>query len=53
MGGIRKAIRTVGGELQEGISEAKKFVRKRARVPPRGSLAFAVVPQHLNIQAPR
>ena len=54
--GIRKRLREVGGELQQGISEAKKFVSKRGRIPKvmgdRPSLAFAVVPTQF-IQAPR
>ncbi len=54
--GLRKAIRKVGGELQQGISEAKKFVQKRGRIPramgDRPTLAFAVVPTQF-IRAPR
>ena len=54
--GLRKAIRKVGGELQQGISEAKKFVQKRGRIPKQmgtqPSLAFAVVPSQF-VQAPR
>ncbi len=54
--GLRKAIRKVGGELQQGISEAKKFVSKRGRIPrqmgDRPPLAFAVVPTQF-IAAPR
>ncbi len=56
MGGIRKALREVGGELQQGISEAKAFVQKRGRIPKqmgtKPSLAFAVVPSQF-VQAPR
>ena len=56
MGGIRKVLREVGAEFQEGISEAKKFVSKRGRIPrqmgDRPPLAFAVVPTQF-VQAPR
>ncbi len=54
--GLRKVIREVGGELQQGISEAKRFVQKRGRIPKQmgtqPSLAFAVVPTQF-IAAPR
>ena len=53
--GIRKRLREVGGDLQQGISEAKQFIRSR-KAPPRvkgqPSLAFAVVPTNF-IQAPK
>ena len=54
--GLRKVIREVGGEFRQGISEAKKFVQKRGRIPKQmgtqPSLAFAVVPTQF-IAAPR
>ena len=54
--GIRKVIQEVGGELQSGIVQAKKFVSKKGRIPKQmgtqPSLAFAVVPSQF-VQAPR
>ena len=56
MAKLRRVLREVGGELQQGISEAKKFVQKRGRIPKQmgtqPSLAFAVVPTQF-VQAPR
>ena len=60
---VREDIRRVGkevwGEISEGFTKGKRFLRKRARAQPRvkgtAPLAFAVVPPqyYQPIQKPR
>ena len=40
---IREVAREVGSEFEEGVTQAKQFLRKRVRKPK--DMKFAVMPQ--------